>query len=258
MSTRPGIPPEVNDLTDRLVTAMRKVLGTRLTAVYLFGSATTGAFEPGISDVDTLAVLTSDPTDADVSALAAMHEDLVQEAPTWRDRIEVNYVSATALAGFRRHPWPAVRISPGEPLHRIDIDRRWVLDWYALRATGVALFGPPPDEVVPRISRGEFVQAVREQVQEWPGRISGDSSPGGLAYAVLTLCRALCACSTGAYLSKKEAARWASHHLPEFRDVIEGAVAWRYGGPTPIRRPLDQDRTLRFSEAVARRCTGPR
>ena len=76
MPTRPGVPSEVDQIAGRLVARLRGLLKERLLAVYLFGSATTGAFEPQISDIDTVAVLEGDPTDNDVSALGAMHDEL--------------------------------------------------------------------------------------------------------------------------------------------------------------------------------------
>lgn len=242
-------------LTERLVTGQREALGHRLVGVYLFGSSTTGRFEPGISDVDTLAVLSTEPTDGDVSTLATMHEHLAEQAPAWRDRIEVDYVSAQALAQFRSHPWSAARISPGEPLHRIDIDRRWVIDWYQVRTAGIALLGPPPHQLIPPISRAEFLEAVRSQVAEWPDRITRSMTGGELEYAVLTLCRALRACSTGDYVSKKEAALWAIDSLPEFRDLVTAALGWRYGKTPASGRPQHRDEVLRFCEVVMRRCS---
>jgi predicted nucleotidyltransferase len=255
MPTRPGVPSEVNQIAGRLVARLRGLLKERLLAVYLFGSATTGAFEPQISDIDTVAVLEGDPTDNDVSALGAMHDELVEEAPAWNDRIEVDYVSARALAEFRSHAWPAARISPGEPFHRIEIDRRWVLDWYQVQTSGIALFGLPPDRLIPEIAQSEFVATVRDQLREWPDRISGDFNPGRIAYAVLTVCRALRACTVGDYVSKKEAAMWTANELPQFRAVIEDALAWRYGLQSSTRRAPAAQSAIRLSQAVVRLCS---
>ncbi len=137
-------------------------MGDQLVALYLFGSAATGSFEDSISDVDMLGVLSADPTEHDIDLLATMHERLIKDAPQWDDRVEVDYLSAAALANFRSGTWPAARISPGEPFHRIHIDSRWILDWYHVLVAGVALFGPPPQTFIPSISHDEFVEAVRQ------------------------------------------------------------------------------------------------
>jgi hypothetical protein len=164
-------------------------------------------------------------------------------------------LSAQALADFRGRAWPAVRISPGEPFHRIQIDHRWILDWYQLRTSGIAIFGPSPGEVVPPISQTEFVQAVREQLPDWPERVKRNPSAGRLAYAVVTVCRAFRACKTGEYVSKGEAARWAAGELPEFRGVIEDAGEWRYKAGRSTRKPPGPDEARLLSEAVLRLCS---
>ncbi|MBI3647417.1 MAG: nucleotidyltransferase domain-containing protein [Actinobacteria bacterium] len=46
-----------------------QALGVDLVGSYLFGSVVTGDFDPGISDVDTVAVLRSDLTAAQLAAL---------------------------------------------------------------------------------------------------------------------------------------------------------------------------------------------
>ena len=233
----------------------REALGDRLLAVYLFGSAATGSFQPGISDVDTVAVLATDPSDSDVIMLGGIHSRLIEDAPEWNDRVEVDYVSAAALANFRTGSWPAARISPGEPFHQIQIDQRWVLDWYEVLRSGVALYGPPPQEFIPPISNDEFANAVREQLAEWPDRITEDVGPGGLTYAVLTACRALRVCRTGESVSKKAAAGWAGAQLPEFQDLIRAAVAQRYE-PLTASNPAGPSLadTRRFVETVVDLC----
>jgi predicted nucleotidyltransferase len=74
------IPPEAAALAARLREAQRNVLGDRLLALYLFGSATTGSFEAGVSDLDTLAVLADDLNGGDLAALADMHKKLIEES----------------------------------------------------------------------------------------------------------------------------------------------------------------------------------
>jgi predicted nucleotidyltransferase len=255
----PMIPPEAAALAARLLEAQRQVLGDRLLALYLFGSATTGSFQAGVSDVDTLAVLAGDLSEKDLAGLANMHERLIKDAPTWYDRVEVDYLSAKALANFRTGSWPAARISPGEPFHPIQIDHRWITDWYHVLISGVTLSGPPPQGFIPPISHQEFVEAVRQQLLEWPDRLTEHLGPGGLTYAVLTACRALRVCRTGDYVSKKEAAEWAGEQLPEFRDLIRVAVAQRYQPQTagaPVRPSLAD--TRRFVEAILDLCANER
>jgi hypothetical protein len=209
-----------------LLERQRRALGDELIGLYLFGSAATGSFEPGISDVDTVAILRSDPTEAQLAALPRLHRAIVDEMPEWDDRVETVYLSSTALRLFRSGTFPAARISPGEPFHAIDVDRSWLIDWYQLRAVGIALVGPPASSVVPKIPQEEYVEAVRRHLLGWsPWANFGGA--GSQSYALLTACRVLRTVRTGDFVSKREAAAWASDQLPEHAELIEQAVRWR-------------------------------
>ena len=246
--------PEVAELVARLLQGQRRVLGKRLLAAYLFGSAATGTFESELSDVDTVAVLSTDLTVTNFSALAAMHDAMIKASPVWNDRVEVVYLSARALGSFREGSAPAARISPGEPFHRIEVDRRWVLDWYPVREWGLTLYGPPPATFISAIPQREFVDAVREELRRWPQRVAGLSTAGAYAYAVLTVCRGWRLFRTGEHMSKRDAAEWAARELPQFADLVENASAWRersHAGALVDGSPT-QDDTRRFVEAIAR------
>jgi predicted nucleotidyltransferase len=248
------IPPEAAPLIDRLLADQKRTLGDRLLATYLFGSAASGSFEPGVSDLDTVAVLATDPTDGEILALALMHARLTADLPEWDDRIEVDYVSAEALANFRIRSWPSGRISPGEPFHRVDINGRWVLDWYHVLHSGIALYGPPPQVLIPPISHLEFVTGVRRLLREWPDRLTHDLGSGGRAFAVLTACRALGLCQTGDHMSKKDAAMWAATRLPQFQDLISRALARRYQRTTAEVTSYPLEDTRDFLRVVADLC----
>lgn len=214
-------------LLSRLLDRLIRALGENLFAVYLFGSAATGNFEPGISDVDLAAILKRELAPSELTALDRLHRELVAETPEWDGRVEVVYVSSEGLRSFRDGTSAAARISPGEPLHAIVVDPTWLIDWYQLQEVGVTLFGPPATEVVPVISTREYVEAVRQHMltfSTWTGDLA---TLGNQAYAILTMCRGLRTVRTGEYVSKREAARWASEQLPEYAELIRTALLWR-------------------------------
>jgi hypothetical protein len=219
--------PSVGRLLTRLVDGQKHALGNDLMGSYLFGSVVAGDFDPGISDVDTVAVLQSDLTAAQVGALERLHREIVEEMPRWEDRVEVVYLSSRALKTFRTEASAAARISPGEPFHAVEVDHRWLIDWYQLRAVGIALFGPPVTSLVPAISHDEYVEAVRSHMLTWPDRVDQLATRGAQAYAILTMCRGLRTWRTGEQVSKREGARWVCEALPEHAQLIRDAVAWR-------------------------------
>jgi hypothetical protein len=236
------------------VEGQKRALGTDLVGSYLFGSAVTGDFDPGISDVDTVAVLRLDLDPSQIRDLERLHLDIADEMSEWEDRVEVVYLSSRALTTFRTQSSPAARISPGEPFHAIEVDHRWLIDWYQLRAVGAALYGPPAASVVPEISHREYVEAVRRLMLasfEWADEPVAE---GAQSYAILTMCRGLRTWRTGQHVSKREAARWACDVLPEHARLIRLALVWRErsrkGSPTDGRE--SQEATGRFVSDVKR------
>ncbi len=246
--------PSVGGCLTRLVDGQTQALGVNLVGSYVFGSVVSGDFDPGISDVDTVAVVRSDLTTAQLAMLERLHRDIVEEMPEWEDRVEVVYLSSQALATFRTASSAAARISPGEAFHAIEVDHRWLIDWYQLRNVGIALCGPPAASLVPVISHDEYVEAVRQHMLAWPDRVHGFVTQGAQAYAVLTMCRGLRTWRTGEHVSKREAASWACEVLPEYATLIRDAVVWRERSRTGARidGTATRDATQRFVMEVER------
>lgn len=214
-------------LVARLLDGLVRALGDNLFAGYLLGSAATGDFEPGISDVDAAVIVKHELTPSELAALEWMHRELVAETREWDDRVEAVYVSSEGLRTSRDGTSAAARVSPGEPFHTIVVDPMWLIDWYQLREVGVTLYGPPATEIVPAISQSEYVEAVRQHLLAWPTWTDELVTRGKQAYAILTMCRGLRTARTGDYVSKREAARWASVELPAHAELIRDALVWR-------------------------------
>ena len=231
-AARVEIPPE-RAVADALATSIQGVLGDALVAIYLTGSAVTGGFDPGVSDLD-LVVVTADPPDRiDLPGLRRMHDAFVRGRPEWQDRIEAVYVARTTLQSFRTSVDRLAVISPGEPLHvRDDRPVLWLQNWYLARASGVALVGPAASEIVPAISWPEFVEATARYVAEVADRLEADLSSGELAYALLTTCRAAMTIRTDRSVTKQEAAIWVSQGMPESARLIAAALRCRLSGGT--------------------------
>lgn len=237
-------------LLDGLVTEMAAVLGDDLTGLYLYGSAMTGGFDPGVSDLDLAAVTGPDVRSIDLSGIERMHRAFATAHPAWQDRIEVVYAGREALASFRTSPGPLAVISPGEPFHlRREAPVEWLQNWYLLRETGVALRGPEPAQVVPPISTTEFVAATAHYAGVLGRRNLDGAGSGSIAYTLLTLCRAVATVSTRRPVSKQEGAAWAAERRPEWAWLIEAALACRL---TRGRSGFDDQ----AARAAARRLVG--
>ncbi len=228
-------------------------LADRLLGLYLFGSLATGDFVPGRSDIDLCAVLESDiADDDDLASLRELHEHFESERPEWRDRIEALYISRTALASFASEPRGSVaRISPGEPMHRRDLDGNigWLLDWHAVVGTGEVLLGLPPLMLGPAVDDGRFREAVISQLRDLRQLVRQNEVayvPAQQGYIAATACRALYSLVHGRQTSKQIAVEWAIERYPEWGEWLDAAYgAYR----ADVRRP--HERLIRFVDEIA-------
>lgn len=218
---------EIHRLLESLLSRIRNTLQDRLVGLYLYGSLTTDDFDPESSDIDLLAATSSDVTSTEFEALRAMHLDFARDNPGWDDRIDVQYLSVAALRSFRSERTPMAWITPGEPFHMTEVGREWLMNWYAVREQGVALFGPPAEALIAPITREEFAECVRGYVAELDARMKGEPDRKEQSHAILTVCRALRLHRTGESISKRQAALWAQGELPQWSGLIQSALAWR-------------------------------
>jgi L-rhamnose mutarotase len=156
-----------------------------------------------------------------------MQDEIVATRKQWNDHIEIAYLSLHALNTFKTQSSPIAVISPGEPFHIKEAGRDWLVNWYMVREKGLTLFGPPPQAIIEPISKDEFIQIVKEHVSAWREWIDQAQHRGFQAYAILTMCRALYTCTHGEQVSKRQAALWAAHELPEWSSTIHNALVWR-------------------------------
>jgi hypothetical protein len=215
-----------NTFLEELTAGLRSTLGPDLVAVYLHGSAVSGGFDAGVSDIDLLVVVEHD-LDADaVARIERFHAGTIERHPDWNDRLEIVYVGRRTLAEFRAGGAVGV-ISPGEPFHVRDGIEMWLQDFYLVRETGLALAGPAPAATIPDISWAEFIAATTRYADEVSGRSLRDATPGARAYGVLTMCRALCTVRLNRPCSKQEGAAWARAWSTEWAWLVGAAEQCR-------------------------------
>lgn len=218
---------DINILLDVLLSRMQAILGEKLVGLYLDGSLVIGDFDPYISDIDLVAALSADLNDREFEELQKMHTGFANEHKEWDDRIEVCYISLAALNTVRSRTSNIVNISPGEPIHRRESIKEWLMSWYLVREKSVTLFGPSAKTIIEPISKEEFMQSVKDHAKSWGEWIHEMHTRKAQAYAILTMCRAFYACENGEQVSKKQAAIWAGKELPEWSQLIQNALAWR-------------------------------
>lgn len=249
---------EVNDLLDILRSGIGEVLGGKLVGISIFGSLVTGEFDVDLSDIDLAAFIATDLTETEFAWLEQMHAAITAANPRWDDRIEVGYITTELLRSFDPRGTIAV-ISPGEPFHLREAYASWLFNLHVLREQGLALCGPPPRSLIAPITRNDLARALKGAMrrwQEWIPEAEPIMRPKPQAYVVLTMCRALYAHKNGAFVSKRQAARWAADELPHWSSLIRDALAWYDAKQEPeVDLAATRAQTLRFTRFATDRIT---
>ncbi|MCR5753266.1 MAG: DUF4111 domain-containing protein [Acetatifactor sp.] len=218
---------EINQILEKLLEGHKDIFGKKLLGYYVYGSLVWGDFDENASDIDTLCLISSEVTANELARIRTMHEEIIRKYPEWDNRIEVHYTPADGLKNFKTVPFYMANISPGEPLHMIVADAEWIDEWYLVREYAIPLVGTDPKEMIPYISKEEFVGQIKRYAHSFRDRIKICKDSYSLAYAILTICRALYTTQTGNQTSKPAAAKWAMEFLPEYKELLEDALIWR-------------------------------
>ncbi|HEU4740079.1 MAG TPA: aminoglycoside adenylyltransferase domain-containing protein [Meiothermus sp.] len=230
--------PAVRQILEALQECIPSALGSNLEGIYLKGSLALGDFNPETSDVDLLVVTTEPVSEEDFPALAEMHERIQALANPYANEVELAYLPIGAIQHFQpRAEYPA--LERGEKLKWKPLGANWILEFWTVREHGTALYGPHPKTLIPPISLGERVGAVRRVLaQDWLEWVRTWQNPGWQTHAgemrfvVETMCRAAYTLEHGVLCSKPQAVRWALKTLSKpWPSLIERSQSWRAGQP---------------------------
>lgn len=237
---------DVNSLLSELTLSIKDILGKKLVGLYLDGSLVLGDFEPGISDLDLIAILSSEVNNQEFEKLHKMHNAFVTKHKEWNDRVEVCYITVNAINTTKTQESNIVNISPGEPFHKTKTRKEWMINWYLLQEKGKTLYGPPPSSFINPISKEEFIQSVKDHAISWKDWVEEMRNPYAQSYAILAICRALYAYKNGDQVSKNRAAMWVMKKLPQWTELIQNALTWRKEGKYKQADNITHPETVRF------------
>jgi len=238
MRTEPNYPthyPDVNKILNLLLTSVQEILGNQLVGMYLYGSLSSGDFNPESSDIDFLIVTTSTLSDKAIAELRSMHQRIWKSGLKWASKLEGSYIPKRDIRRHDPHSPPCQTVNEG----KFYLDKRgsdWIIQRHVIRQQGTVLAGPDPKTLIDPVSPEDIRRAVKGVLQEWWGPMLED--PSWLknhgseyhAFAILTMCRALYALEHGSIVSKPMAARWAQKELGErWSRVIERSLAQQVG-----------------------------
>ncbi|HKA69514.1 MAG TPA: aminoglycoside adenylyltransferase domain-containing protein [Actinomycetes bacterium] len=244
-----GVDPEVQECLDRVVSTLREYLGADLVGGYLHGSLAMGAFDPGRSDVDILAVCASPLAPERRAGLGAALAAIPR--PASGGDLEMSLVTEAAARTPSAAPEFEVHVSTHEEPSVVDGadrpgDEDLVIHFAMVRARGRILLGPEPAEVFTAPDRAALIRTFLGDMQ-WAREHGAAGWEGhhrpvlaSMAYRVLNAARSWRYLETGELGSKVEGAAWLERRDsdPDLHALLDAALAFQRGGT--LDRPDEQ------------------
>lgn len=235
--------PDLNHLLRELAASVQVILGNNLIGLYLQGSFATGDCDEH-SDVDFLAIIQEELTEAELAQLQAMHKRIFALSISWAQHLEGSYFPLVMLRRYEPARDRPFYIDNGsQELVRHDHDNTWVVRW-TVREQGIPLLGPPPSEVIAPIPPEALHQEVVKTIQDWGEEIIMETysinNRWAQPFAALGYGRMLHTLATGQIHSKLAAVRWAEDHLDgRWAKLLKRAWAERPFPGQKIHQPAD-------------------
>ena len=231
--------PDVNEILNLLLARTSVILGAQFVGMYLYGSLSSGDFDPRSSDIDFVVITETGLAQDLVFALENLHKELWTGDLKWAARLEGSYIPKSLI---RRHD-PQGPACPTVNEGVFFIDRRgsdWIIQRHVIREQGVILSGPDPKALIDPVSADEIRQAVYAVLREWwfpmlenPVWLS-EHGREYHAFAVISMCRALHALRYGVIVSKPVASKWAQAEFgSRWSELIERALLSQQHGSGP-------------------------
>jgi hypothetical protein len=219
-----------------LLASAREALGGRFVGMALFGSLSSGDFDPRTSDIDVL-VITDGPLPREtIEALRAMHTR-IDTSPTGQAfRLDACYIPRADLRRFEPDAGPYPEWGE-EGFRLFHPGGDWIIQRRILRERGVVVTGPPLRDMIDPVSPDDLRWGVADVLQGWwAGQAE---NPDWLrertvlqVFAVQTMCRALYTLRLGDIVSKPAAIRWGMAALdPPWSALAAQASTWQEGMP---------------------------
>jgi len=230
--------PELQEVLNTFVNAIKAELAENLIGVYLVGSIASGDFDSD-SDVDFLVVTNTELTETNRKSLQEIQTKIHDIDCYPAKHLEGSYISIADLNNWytvgekKLYYFDNGSTTFEESTH----DNQWHVRWI-LRERGITLIGQKPETILQSIPLNKLcneIKTVMLQVMklfedEINHPLSFFNSKFGQSFAVLTYCRMLHTLHTGTVQSKKAAVKWAKQFVePKWVKIIDQAWHEREG-----------------------------
>src|SRR6185312_3117171 len=174
------LPEAVRPILALLLSSTQEVLGDQLVGLYLYGSLSSGDFDPASSDVDFAAVTRGAIAEDDPAfeGLRAMHERIAASGLPFATDLEGSYIPQTAWRRYNPTDAHHPTIGAHWPFKLGFHDANWIIERAIVRERGIVLFGPPPETLTDPVSPEQLRAATCQQLTDvWRRRIDDPDWP---------------------------------------------------------------------------------
>lgn len=244
---------DLNAVLNELVASIQAILGDNFIGAYLNGSFAVGDWDTD-SDVDFLVAIEHEVSEADLSALQAMHAGIYQLESNWAKHLEGSYFPKEILKSGNRTKEPLLYLdNTHDQLIQSDHDNTLVVRWM-VRERGITLVGPDPKELIDPVPAGDLREEVLATMHDWAKEIFAGhwqmNNRWAQPFAVLSYCRMLHTLQTGRVESKPAGAQWTKSALDRrWAGLIQRAWEVRPNPSLKVQQeadPADLELTLGF------------
>lgn len=224
-----------------------------LHGVYLYGSATLGAFDERTSDIDVIALTQGDLGPAELDTLETLHKHLAQEHVLGA-RLDAMYVPLRDIGKRNAEVAPYPYTADGE-FHRSGHFDLNGVTWWLVKQHGITLFGPKPQELPFAAPWEEVLVDMEYNLNTyWAGNYAGLLAKSDIIlgdyfvlFTVSTLCRILSTVEDGGIPTKLQALLVWRDRLPRrYHHVVDETLRIRqhsddpslYSSPIELREDM--------------------
>ncbi len=236
-----SLPHPVQLLLNEYLALVNNLAPGLVIGLYLHGSLALGAFDPGLSDVDFIAITSRRCTAFDIQRLQTLHSKLTKGYP--HVQLEGSYLQWEDLGGSESTVPPHAHIHDGV-LHGSGYHDINGVTWWILKHHGIALVGPPVEQLHLTVDWDELIGQMHQNMKSYwvrfttdPRRIAWLYTDYGIQWAVLGVLRQYYTFRERAITSKVGAGVYALVHVPpQWHPLVREAIAIRKGMPTSAFR----------------------
>lgn len=226
------IPNVLVPLVQDYLTLTEEKLPGLLDAFYIEGSIALDAFNPTLSDVDFVAVVSRPCTEADLASLSEIHRTIAAQYPRWQ--MQGAYLQWADLGKFKPEIQPAPNYHDGV-LYPAGHTEGNAITWWTLKHRGIALLGCEPDRLDYTVDMPLLLKRMMQNMNTFwrsyltqPARMAWLWSDFGIEWTVLGVLRQYYTFREHAITSKVGAGEYALRHLPQqWHRLIQEAIRIR-------------------------------